>query len=142
MRSQLLGVLLLVAVPLTLAFTRDREAVTALAVGQVEIDARCTGGENTRITIRPWNLKVRQGDDVNWVLNRNANSSDITITPKREAWPFADAPPYRGTKAAPARAAGMRPNAKGRYAYSVSLICTNGARSDTVLIDPDIIVDE
>ncbi len=134
------GVLLLAAVPVAAAVSRLQQAPTR-AVVEVDIDARCTGGDNTSITIRPWNLRIRQGDEVSWVLNRNANSSDITITPKRENWPFADQPPYRGSKATPARTGGMRPNAQGRYAYNVSLICTNGARSDTVMVDPDIIVD-
>jgi len=118
-----------------------RRASEDLATKEVTIDARCTGGDNTSITLRPWNLKLRQGDAVNWVLNANANSNDVTITPKRDAWPFAAAPPYKGGKGKPAQSGAMRPNSRGRYSYNVSLICTNGARSDTVMIDPDIIVD-
>jgi plastocyanin len=133
-------VLLLAAIPVTFACSQGRDSAD-LATKEVTIDARCTGGDNTSITLRPWNLKVRQGDTVNWVLNANANSNDVTITAKREAWPFAEAPPYKGAKGKPARSGAMRPNARGRYSYNVSLICTNGARSDTVLIDPDIIVD-
>lgn len=137
---KLLGVLVLVAMPVTVACSRSGGPPPPGA-GEVEVDARCTGGGNTRITIRPWNLKIRQGDEVTWLLDRNANSSEITITPKREAWPFASTPPYRGSKASPARAGNMRPNARGRYAYSVSLICTHDGVPDTVLVDPDIIVD-
>jgi hypothetical protein len=139
-RRQLFGVLLLAVVPIVLVTAVEARAAR-LATRDVTIDARCTGGENTSVTLRPWNLKVRQGDDVRWVLNANANSDDITITPKREAWPFVDKPPYKGGKGRPARTGGMRPNAKGRYAYNVTLICTNGAKADTVQIDPDIIVD-
>ena len=140
MRRLILGVLLFAAVPLTFACSKTQFSADA-ATREVTIDARCTGGENTSITLRPWNLKIRQGDVVNWVLNANANSDDVTITPKRNAWPFAAPPPYRGSKKTRAQSGAMRPNSRGRYSYNVSLICTNGARSDTVLIDPDIIVD-
>ncbi len=140
MRRQFFGVLQFAAVPLILACSFRR--VTAdLAIREVTIDARCSGGDNTSITLRPWNLKLRQGDVVNWVLNANANSDEVTITPKRDAWPFVGAPPYKGVKRNPAQSGAMRPNSRGRYSYNVSLICTNGLSSDTVMIDPDIIVD-
>ncbi len=140
MRRQWLGVLLLAAVPVVLVVSNDANAAR-FATRDVTIDARCTGGENTSVTLRPWNLKIRQGDDVRWVLNANANSDDITITPKRAAWPFDAEPPYEGGKGRPAQSGGMRQNARGRYSYNVTLICTNGTRADTVQIDPDIIVD-
>ena len=140
MRRQLLGVLLFAAVPVTVACSKT-QASANVATKEVSIDARCTGGENTSITLRPWNLKIRQGDEVSWVLNADANSDEVSITPKRNAWPFAATPPYRGSKKTRVQSGAMRPNARGRYSYNVSLICTNGARSDTILIDPDIIVD-
>ncbi len=140
MRRQLFGVLLLAVVSVVLVSANDLQA-GRFATRDVTIDARCTGGENTSVTLRPWNLRLQQGDDVRWVLNGNANSDDITISPKRDAWPFVDAPPYKGGKGRPARTGGMRPNAQGRYSYNVTLICTNGGNADTVLIDPDIIVD-
>lgn len=139
-RRHLIAALLLAAVPVTLAVSRTAEAAR-LATQDVTIDARCTGGSNTQVTLRPWNLRIKQGDDVRWVLNANANSNDITITPKNANWPFDAKPPYRGSKAQAARSGGMKGNARGRYSYTVQLICTNGPNADTVTVDPDVIVD-
>jgi len=139
-RRKLLGMLAITVVPVLLATSNSVQA-SRMATRDVTIDARCTDGEGTSVTLRPWNLKIKQGDDVRWVLNGDANSDDITITPKRAAWPFLDRRAYRGGRGRPARTGGMRANARGRYSYNVTLICTNGANADTVVIDPDIIVD-
>lgn len=140
MRRQWLGVLPFAAALVALAVFNGAGAARS-STRDVTIDARCTGGENTSVTLRPWNLRIQQGDDVRWVLNANANSDDIAITPKRDAWPFVGVPPYKGGKGKPAKSGGMRQNARGRYSYNVTLICSNGAKADTVQIDPDIIVD-
>jgi hypothetical protein len=110
----------------------------------VTVNARCAGPKQTEITVSPWNVRMAQGDQINWVIANNANSDNITIEPKdRTRWPFTNQPPYAGTKANPARGTGMRPNARGTYKYNISLICQQGSNApDTVVVDPDIIVDD
>lgn len=109
----------------------------------VVVNARCNGRNTTEITVRPWNVRIRQGDQLSWVLAGNANTSEITITQKDGGdWPFEAGPPYRGTKNTPARATRMRSNAQGTYKYNIQLICQSGSNQpDTVVVDPDVIVD-
>lgn len=115
-------------------------AAPAKATRVVTVDARCAGPRNTEVTVRPWNLQVSQGDDVQWAISNAANTSEITITPKA-AWPFATNRP-QGTKATPAGSSGMRPGSLGKYSYTIRLICqAGGSPPDTVVIDPDVIVD-
>jgi len=113
---------------------------TPRATQSIAVDARCAGARSTAVTVRPWNLQVAQGDDVQWQINASANTDEITITPKA-AWPF-DNNRAQGTKATPASASRMRPAARGRYSYSIRLVCQAGnSPPDTVVIDPDVIVD-
>lgn len=135
-----IGALVIVGVAGTLvAVTADARQANV----NVSVNARCAGRNNTEITVSPWNVRIRQGDQLSWVINANANTSAITITQKDGgAWPFAAEPPYRGTKATPARATRMRANARGTYKYNIQLICQSGSNPpDTVLVDPDVIVD-
>jgi hypothetical protein len=113
------------------------------ATVQVTVTARCAGPNSTEITVRPWNIRLQQGDEIEWVIAANANSEDITVTPKNSSgWPFASRGPYNGSKAQPTRANGMRPNSRGSYQYNIQLVCQSGNNPpDSVLVDPDIIVD-
>lgn len=112
----------------------------ARATQTVTVNARCAGPRNTDVSVQPWNLHVAQGDDVQWSINAAANTDAITITPKA-TWPFANNR-AQGSKAAPANSSGMRPGSRGKYSYSISLICQAGNNPpDTVVIDPDVIVD-
>jgi hypothetical protein len=107
----------------------------------VTIDAKCASPRNTQVTVTPWNITVAQGDDMQWSIDNNANTGAVTITPKDANWPFATNQ-ASGTKAAPARSSGMRANARGRYSYTITLVCQAGASApDTVRIDPDVIVE-
>lgn len=136
--------LLLLTVPLpVLARELVRTSNAPRAVVQVTVNARCAGPSNTEITVSPWNVHLAQGDEIAWVLSANANSNDITITPKETSdWPFATRGPFNGTKGAPARAGGMPGNARGVYKYNIELVCQSGQNPpDRIVIDPDIIVD-
>lgn len=138
-RSVALASLLLV--PLAFVSTRSTPR-SDQATARVEINAKCAGPNNTAVTVSPWNLTIAQDDDVEWVLDGNADTEEVSITPKqRGKWPYASQPPYKGGKANPARADKMKRNAKGRYSYNVTLVCTNGNTADTVTVDPDIIID-
>lgn len=113
--------------------------------GQVMVDARCAGPRNTSVTVSPWNLHVPRDSNVTitWVINAAANTDTITITPKQgTSWPF-DGASAVGSKAAPAQVQGRTPNTPGvRYRYNIQLVCQVGsADPDTVVVDPDIIVD-
>lgn len=110
------------------------------ATQSVSIDARCAGNRNTSITVQPWNLHVGQGDEVQWVISPSANTGEVTISPKA-AWPFANNR-RQGSKTVPASSSGMQPGARGRYSYTIRLVCQAGAsQPDTVVVDPDVIVD-
>jgi hypothetical protein len=141
-RTPLLALAAIASFPLLASAPRS-PATPAFATTRITVDARCAGPNNTQVSVAPWNARIAQGDSVEWVVNAAANTEEITITAKRaNAWPFTAATPYRGSKAAPARGAGMRNNARGRYSYNIQLVCQSGATPpDTVLIDPDIIVD-
>lgn len=132
--------LLTLAIPVPLAVTLWP---ASRAVVRVTVSARCAGPNNTEITVSPWNVRLQQGDEVEWVIAANANSNDITVTPKSTSdWPFASRGPYNGTKGNAARANGMRGNGRGSYKYNIELVCQSGQNPpDSVVIDPDIIVD-
>ncbi|MES2523851.1 MAG: hypothetical protein V4617_14185 [Gemmatimonadota bacterium] len=149
MRARLLTLLSVCGIPVVVAADpamRTRELGDARAreraTVEITVDARCTGPRTTRVTVSPWNTSLRQGDSVAWVINSAANTDSIVIAPKNSStWPFLATPPYRGRKNAPARATRMRPGARGRYSYDISLVCRAGATADTVRIDPDIIIE-
>jgi hypothetical protein len=136
--SQWSLVLLAVSAPLLVAWRN-----TPRAIVQVTVNARCAGPNNTEVTVSPWNVRLRQGDEVEWVLAANANSNNVTITPKETSdWPFATRGPFNGAKGNPARANGMRGNGRGTYKYNIALVCQSGQNApDSVIVDPDIIVD-
>jgi hypothetical protein len=102
------------------------------AVVTVTVSARCAGPNTTQVTVQ-----------LRWVLNANANSDDIEITPKETSgWPFASRNPVLGTKELPARTPRMLANARGTYKYNIALTCQSGNNPpDRVVIDPDVIVD-
>jgi hypothetical protein len=113
------------------------------AVVQVTVNARSAGPNNTENTVSPWNVRLQQGDEIEWVIAANANSNDITVLPKETSdWPFATRGPFNAAKGRPARVNGMRANGRGTYKYNIQLVCQSGNNPpDAVLIDPDIIVD-
>lgn len=113
------------------------------ATVRVTVNARCAGPNTTEVTVSPWNVRLAQDDEVEWVIAANANSNDITITPKETSdWPFASRGPFTATKGRAARGNGMRQNGRGTYKYDITLVCQSGNNApDSVRIDPDIIVD-
>lgn len=113
---------------------------TAPATVQVQVDLRCSGPDEHPYTVDPDTAILNQGDELEWVLNDSATTSELTIIPKQPAWPFADSTRYHGKKMKPARAKKMKPNQSGKeFGYAVQMVCNSGS-SDTVTIDPQIIV--
>jgi hypothetical protein len=92
--------------------------------------------------VDPWAAQLRQDDEIEWVLSADAASDSIAIVAKRGQWPFAQSPPYRGSKGQPPRGREMRPKQDGRRVrYAIQLVCgRDGGAADTVVIDPDIII--
>jgi len=112
----------------------------APATVQVHVDVQCTAPGHHTSSVDPDTAILAQGDELEWVLDSTATTDNVTITPKQPAWPFADSTRYHGHRHQPARARKMKANQKGKhFGYSVQMIC-DGASSDTVTIDPQIIV--
>ena len=107
---------------------------------QVTVSAKCAGPNQTEISVSPWNARLRESQTLEWVLAANANSEQITVSPKRATqWPFAGAP-YVGQRGKPVSAG--RANQKGRFSYNIQLVCRSGSNApDSVLVDPDVIID-
>ncbi len=131
-----------------------------LAGGMITMDARessaerptrhsvnvlitCTGGQIT-VDVDPWTVVVQQGDSTDWTLRPQSTPDGIDVGPKRGgAWPY-QANQVRGSKQAAARALEMRPNQPPgrRYKYNITGICVQAGRTDTIVIDPDIVIGE
>lgn len=108
----------------------------------VDIGADCKGRDSTAITVSPWTVTVAQGDSIAWAIDADSKVESVEITPKDpERWPFAEKPPYKGGKGRPARGRRMKPNARGTYAYDVTVTCKVGQRTWKTTLDPDIVVD-
>jgi hypothetical protein len=114
----------------------------AEAAVSVLVEPRCPVGRDSQAVITPWNITVAQGDSVDWTVSEKGSATAITIVPKNvRTWPFT-ANRSNGNRQNPARASGMRANARGRYSYSVEYVCrANSPNPDTVRIDPDVIVE-
>jgi hypothetical protein len=114
--------------------------LAAPATVQVHVDLRCSAPDEHPYSVDPDTAVLNQGDDIEWVLDDSATTSELTITPKQPAWPFADSTRYHGSKNKPARAKKMKPNQHGKeFGYAVQMICNSGS-SDTVTVDPQIII--
>jgi hypothetical protein len=139
MRAVFTAVIAIIALAGFRAYSAEPEATV-----QVKVDLKCTPTGVT-YTIDPWNVTIHQGDEVEWVLDPTANTDDLEIRPKRaERWPFATRN-FRGGRNSNNRphGRGMRPGQRGtRHAYNVLMVCKGPvSRPDTVVIDPEIIID-
>jgi hypothetical protein len=107
---------------------------------QVHVDLQCTGPGQHTSNVDPDTAVLAQGDELEWVLDSTATTDNLTITPKQAAWPFADSTRYHGHRHQHPHAKRMKANQHGhRFGYSVQMICI-GASTDTVNIDPQIII--
>jgi hypothetical protein len=95
------------------------------------------GGQPGKVTPEP--VKIVLGDTILWKMTGQVQSDTLVITLKdeRQAWPFDGAMPKGKTSAKSGEA-----RVKGTYGYNVHLLCKRpGGGSDSVVIDPDIIID-
>lgn len=113
---------------------------------QVLINVTCAGANVVDVLINPWSRHMNVGDIVEFRLNANANTSDLTITPKDgNDWLFDDPFPYTVTKSTPKQLTRLKGTVqKGRsYAYNITATCKVANGPDKkIIIDPDIVVDE
>ncbi len=95
-------------------------------------------------SVDPWEVHVKSGQDLDWVLDPKSDATDFRIRRKRSArsWPFEGSAPYGGRKGTPAKAKGRQNASKGRYSYDIEASCpaANG-KVEWKRIDPDIIID-
>lgn len=106
----------------------------------VTIVFQCAG---TR-SVTPWNARVAQGGEVEWVLDPSSDVAEFEIKKKRtlQRWLFQNEASHRGRRDQPARGRQMRSGAQGRHAYNIEAQCPGpGGSTRTEVIDPDIIVD-
>lgn len=122
----------------------DTNPTASRATVTVNVNVTCSGG-GVQTSVNPWVVRLQQGDDIDWVLNDQAQSSSIEITPKRPGqWAFGVAR-HQGARgrANAARARNMRPNQRGnRYQYNITLTCQDGETSYNVVIDPDVEIED
>ena len=127
---------------LGLAGLRSTPAVPANP-GHVQVSVNAICGENSvQFSASPWTAPVARGDTVVWVLDNLSNVDAITVNAvKPNAWPYRETS-LRGTKKVPARARDMKASAQSgvRYRYNVQFICVIAQKVDTVVIDPDMII--
>jgi hypothetical protein len=113
---------------------------TTPATVQVQVDLQCTGPGQHTFNVDPDTARLAQGDELEWVLDSSATTEELTITPKQPAWPFADSTRYHGRRHQHPHARRMKAAQRGkRFGYSIQMVC-EGASTDTVNIDPQIII--
>lgn len=132
---------------LVLAAVEANDALVAQGTFRtINVDVRvdCLAGRGVSFSLTPWVIEVGVGDSINWRLDAGANVTEMEVVTKQPggAWPFRRKPPYRATKVRPAGAQALDNAQSGRrYKYAVSTVCVrDSASSDTVVIDPDIII--
>jgi hypothetical protein len=131
---------------LVIAAIETKSSLDAQGTAQtVNVDVRvdCLAGRGVSFSLMPWSITMRAGDSINWRLDEGANVSEMQVIAKAGGpWPFRRRPPFRSTKAQPAGAGSLDPGQTGRrYQYAVSALCVrNATTTDTVIIDPDMII--
>lgn len=121
---------------------RSRSAAPAQQ-GPVKVNVTAICGENSvQFSASPWTASVPRDSAVEWVMTNLSNASAIEVNAKNPGdWPYRNTH-FHGTKQLPARARGMKANAEPghRYRYTVTFICDIAHKADTVVIDPDMII--
>lgn len=99
--------------------------------------------EGTR-SVSPWVARIKQGDQIEWVLDPSSDVAEIEIHKQRAMgrWPFQSELPAVGRPGAPATGNNMRMDARGTYDYNIEARCpgTSNARRKAV-ISPEFIVE-
>jgi hypothetical protein len=103
----------------------------------------CEADGGATVTVKPWRVVMqKRNEQIEWSLVPSGIGS-VSISPKYIAgWPFVSPPPIVVTSGKPGLGKDV-PSAvpAGNYKYNITGICVRaGAPSDTVVIDPDMII--
>ena len=120
-----------------------REPQVQPVVRKVMIKFSCEADGGATVTVKPWRVVMqRRTEQIEWSLVPSGIES-VSISPKYVAgWPFVSPPPIVVTSARPGIGKDV-PTAvpAGNYKYNITGICVRtNAPSDTVVIDPDMII--
>ena len=95
-------------------------------------------------SVSPWQARLAQGDEIEWVLDPASDVDEFEIQKKRliGGWPFRSEHPALGNKGERASGREMKENARGTYRYDIVAMCPGPSDSRRKeVIDPDIIID-
>lgn len=139
-RATLSAVLLPLLLGATVAAPRSVARAPVADTRTITIVFQCEG---TR-SVSPWVSRVKQGDQVEWVLDPSSDVTEIEIHKKRAMgrWPFQSELPARGRPGAPAVGNNMRMDARGSYIYTIEAMCPGAGRSTRkAVLEPELIVE-
>lgn len=118
---------------------------SALAAGEVSIDLTCDGGIFSA-TVRPWRVRMSQMNGkkaIKFKLNNSSHSVDSAVIDSVEGRPW----PFKTTKfsvkkgySVDADSADTYSGPEATYHYRISTVCIFGGVTDTIVIDPDMIL--
>ncbi|WP_411281100.1 hypothetical protein [Gemmatimonas sp.] len=123
--------------------------VAAKSNNKVRVEAKCVSLGVVNVKVDQWAVDVDRDGSIDWILETGgdpATDAIVTIEPKNAnaPWPFTDRAPITPTVAGANKK--VRPNAGGpggkseTYRYNIRIVCGLAPNQQTVVIDPDIIV--
>ncbi len=142
-----LGVVAVAALLLPLVACKPRESQSSfiLAKSPITVDIKCEPGVSFGLTDASgnsaWVFKARRKDPIEWQVQDNITSIDISPKSSGE-WPLADDKPHGNGKANPAKSK-VKDDAKlfHTYHYKIDAVCQRADGTPVnVTIDPDIYV--
>lgn len=109
----------------------------------VNVAVVCTA-DSVDISIKPYAVRVQEGDQVAWQLTAASNVTELEINRKKRfaSWPYDGPLPYRGTRENPPRAGRMKEGqADKSFPYNIIGTCRDSqGRERRIVIDPDMII--
>ncbi|WP_309670253.1 hypothetical protein [Gemmatimonas sp.] len=140
MRSTMKWVALGGAAVTLVAACGTRQAVALKPNDKIKIKADCVAPNQVTLDVDNWVASVDKGGDIDWI--NNGGNATVTIEPKiaqPNDWPFDNT-----NNITPTSGAGTKSKVKGnatakKYRYVIRITC-GGTNPQTVVIDPDIIV--
>lgn len=137
-RALLFGFLVVTGLGWTIACAR-RGVARNPRTSSVRVTIQCVN-DSIWIAVDPWTVRLVQGDTTEWELTQQSTPNEIVVSQKPTGPPWPYPPTSRvASKAQPGRSGAMRPNVPHqRYTYTITAICTQEGRIDTLVIDPDM----
>lgn len=111
---------------------------------KIRIKADCVAPNQVTVDVDNWVASADKGGDIDWI--KTGGNALVTIEPKIRQlrdWPFANTtdiiPTSNGAKTTVRPDAGNPDGTPKKYRYVIRIVC-GGTNPQTVVIDPDIIV--